>query len=165
MCVELTNGNERTSDGLRLGNEGEQRATVGMGMGVHGVWLVSTDIYQHQQEQQQQQRNHVDADGLDRERNVREKKVNSVLGMRQKIGQGREGMQGTVGGLAAALEIMATLCVGSVILMKIGKCCRFCCCSFCFHLPFLPPLLCTFIAPKTILTMSHAMRINFKMFP
>lgn len=59
-------------------------------MGVHGVWLVSTDIYQHQQEQQQRQRNHVDADGLDRERNVREKKVNTVLGMRQKIGQGRD---------------------------------------------------------------------------
>lgn len=94
MCVELTNGNERTSDGLRLGNEGEQRATVGMGMGVHGVWLVGTDIYQHQQ----QQRNHVDADGLDRERNVREKKVNTVLGMRQKIGQGREGMRGAGGG-------------------------------------------------------------------
>lgn len=36
--------------------------------GVHEVWLVGTDIYQHQQEQQQQQRNHVDADGLDREK-------------------------------------------------------------------------------------------------
>lgn len=90
MCVELTNGNERTSDGLQLGVEREQRAAVGMG--VHGVWLVGTDIYQHQQEQQQ--RNHVDADGLDRERNVREKKVNTVLGMRQKIGQAREGMRG-----------------------------------------------------------------------
>lgn len=43
--------------------------------GIHGVWMVATDIYQHQQ-QQQQQRNHVYADGrpptLSIGRNVRE---------------------------------------------------------------------------------------------
>lgn len=136
-----------------------------MGMGVHGVWLVSTDIYQHQQEQQQQrqQRNHVDADGLDRERNVREKKVNTVLGMRQKIGQGREGMRGAGGGSSFRNNghPVRRLCYFNenwkvlpllLLLLLLSP-------------PLPPPLLCTFIAPKTILTMSHAMRINFKMFP